>query len=105
MGAHSNVCRGYRVKTGREGGGAIFQLPTQSDQVAEAGRLDRKPKSSLQLHQNQRENKIKKSKLAYWLNYHKAEILQSLPSVQYCQIYIMLDSRCINYMYVLEYLL
>ena len=34
---------------------------------AEAGRLEEKPKSSLQLCQNQRKNKIKKSKLAYWL--------------------------------------
>ena len=33
------------------------------------------PISSLQLLQNQEENKIKKSKLAYWLNYKKATIL------------------------------
>ena len=53
----------------------MAQLPTKLNQVAEAGRLERKPKSSLQLHQNQRENKLKKSKLAYWLNYNKATIL------------------------------
>ena len=53
----------------------IAQLPTKPDTVAEARRLQRKPKSSLQLCQNQRENKIKKSKLAYWLNYNKAVIL------------------------------
>ena len=43
--------------------------------VAEARRLERNPKSNLQRHQNQGENKIKKSKLAYWLNYKKATIL------------------------------
>ena len=53
----------------------MAQLPTKLNQVAEAERLERKPKSSLQLRQNQRENKIKKSKLAYWLNYNKAAIL------------------------------
>ena len=42
---------------------------TKPDQVAEAGRLEGKPKSSLQLCQNQKENKIKKSKLACWFNY------------------------------------
>ena len=61
--------------------------------------MDRKKQnqaSSLQLRQNQRENKIKKSKLAYWLNYSKAAIPQSPPSVHYCQISVMLDSGCFN---------
>ena len=50
---------------------------TKPYQVAEAERLKRKPKLSLQLHQNQRGNKIRKSKLDYWLNYKKAAILNS----------------------------
>ena len=50
------------------------QLLSQPDQVTEAGRLELKPKSGLELHWNQRENKTKKSKLAYWLNYKKATI-------------------------------
>ena len=50
---------------------------TKPYQVAEAERLKRKPKPSLQLHQNQRGNKIRKSKLDYWLNYKKAAILNS----------------------------
>ena len=78
---------------------------TKPDQVAEAERLKRKPKPRLQLHQNQRGNKIRKSKLDYWLNYKKASILKSPTSVQYCQISIMLDSGCLNHMYLLEYLL
>ena len=51
-------------------------LPTKPDQVAKAGRWreNQNQASSLQLCQNQRENKIKKSKLAYWLNYNKAAI-------------------------------
>ena len=55
----------------------IAHLSTKPDQVAKAGRLERKPKHliiSLQLCQNQRENEIKRSKLAYWLNYNKAAI-------------------------------
>ena len=39
------------------------QLPTKSDQVAEARKMKGEPKFSLQLHQNKGENKIKKSKL------------------------------------------
>ena len=55
--------------------------------------MERKPKQpSLQFCQNQRENKIKKSKLAHWLNYNKAAIPLSPPSVQYYQISIILDS-------------
>ena len=53
-------------------------LPTKPNQVAKAGRLKRKPKnqaSSLQFHPDQRENKTKKSKLTYWLNYNKAAML------------------------------
>ena len=54
--------------------------------------MERKPKQpSLQFCQNQRENKIKKSKLAHWLNYNKAAIPLSPPSVQYYQISIILD--------------
>ena len=51
-------------------------LPTKPDQVAKAKRWreSQNQESSLQLCQNQRENKIKKSKLAYWLNYNKAAI-------------------------------
>ena len=52
-------------------------LPTKPDQLAKAGRLERKHRnqaSSLQLRQNQRESKIKKSKLAYRLNYNQAAI-------------------------------
>ena len=37
--------------------------------------MEGKSKSSLQLLENQEENKIKKSKLAYWLNYKKDTIL------------------------------
>ena len=78
----------------------IAHLSTKPDQVAKAGRLERKPKHlsiSLQLCQNQRENKIKRSKLAYWLNYKKAAIPQSPPSFQYCKISIMFDPGCLNY--------
>ena len=53
----------------------MTELPTKPDQVAEAESLESKLISSLQLHQNQRENKIKKSKLAYLLNYDKAAII------------------------------
>ena len=55
----------------------IVHLPTKTDQVVKAGRWrenQNNQASSLQLHQNQRENKIKKLKLAYWLNYNKAAI-------------------------------
>ena len=48
------------------------QLPTKTYQVAEAGRVEDIPKSRLQLCQNRGENKIKKSKLVYCLNYKKA---------------------------------
>ena len=41
------------------------QLPTKPEQVSEAGRIDGKPKPSLQFCQNKGKNKIKKSKLAY----------------------------------------
>ena len=79
----------------------IVHLPTEPDQVAKAGgRFERKRNnqaSSLQPRQKQRENKIKKSKLAYWLNFSKPAIPLSLPSVQYCEISIMLDSACLNY--------
>ena len=37
-----------------------------------------------------------KSKLDYWLNYNKAAIAKSPPSVQYYQISIALDSACLN---------
>ena len=50
------------------------QLPTKTYQVSEAGRVEETPKSRLQLHQNRGENKIKKSKLVYCLNYKKATI-------------------------------
>ena len=73
----------------------MTELPTKPDQVAEAESLESKLISSLQLHQNQRENKIKKSKLAYLLNYDKAAIIYSTLSVQYCQMFIMLDSGCL----------
>ena len=56
----------------------IALLLTKPDQVANAGRYWRENQnnltSNLQLRQNQRENKIKKSKLAYWLNCNKAAI-------------------------------
>ena len=55
----------------------IAHLLTKPDQVAKAARLGENQNnqaSSLHLRQNQRENKIKKSKLAYWLNYNKAAI-------------------------------
>ena len=45
--------------------------PPKSVQL-QAGRSEGKPKSMLQLYQNQRENKIKKPKLPCWLNYKKA---------------------------------
>ena len=48
---------------------------TKPDQAAEARKLDGKPKSSLQLLQNQRENKIGKWKLAGLFDYKKAIIL------------------------------
>ena len=52
------------------------QIPLKKpDEVAEARRMEGKSKSSLQLLENQEENKIKKSKLAYWLNYKKDTIL------------------------------
>ena len=56
----------------------IAHLPTKREQVAKKledlreNQIYQVP--SLQLRQNQRENKIKKSKLAYWLNYNKAAI-------------------------------
>ena len=43
-------------------------------QKLEDWRENQNQASSLQLPQNQRENKIEKSKLAYWLNYNKAVI-------------------------------
>ena len=54
----------------------IDHLPAKPDQVAKAGRFERKPNqtSSLILCQNQRENNIKKSKLAYCFNYKKTAI-------------------------------
>ena len=54
----------------------IYYLPTKPDQVAKKLEdwRENNQASSLQLHQNQRENKIKKPKLAYWLNYNKAAI-------------------------------
>ena len=55
----------------------IAHLLTKPDQVAKAARLGENQSnqaSSLHLRQNQRENKIKKSKLAYWLNCNKAAI-------------------------------
>ena len=73
----------------------MTELPTKPDQVAEAESLESKLISSLQLHQNQRENKIKKSKLAYLLNYDKAAIIYLTLSVQYCQMSVMLDSGCL----------
>ena len=50
----------------------ITHLLTKPDQVAKSGKLERKPKQPKR--QNQRENKMKKSKLAYWINYNKAVI-------------------------------
>ena len=51
-------------------------LSTKPDQVAKAGRLDRKPKSSIKsstsLKPKRKQNK--EAKLAYWLNYNKAAI-------------------------------
>ena len=54
----------------------IAHLPTKPGQVAKAGRLEKKPtQPSIKCSTSQkRENKIKKSKLAYWLNYNKAAI-------------------------------
>ena len=51
-------------------------LATKPDQVAKAKdwRENQNQALSFQLSQNQREKKIKKSKLAYWLNYNKAAI-------------------------------
>ena len=43
-------------------------------QKPEDWRENQNQASSLQFRQNQRENKIKKSKLAYWINYDKTAI-------------------------------
>ena len=63
------ICKGSSVNSVMLRVSNIAHLLTKLDQVAKAGRLERKHQnnqaSSLQLRQNQRENKIKKSKLAY----------------------------------------
>ena len=59
----------------------IAHLPTKPDQeqkLEDWRENQNNQASSLQLRQNQRENKIKKSELAYWLNYNKAEYLSHL---------------------------
>ena len=70
----------------------ITHLLTKPDQVAKSGKLERKPKQPKR--QNQRENKMKKSKLAYWINYNKAVIPWSPRWVPYCQIFKM---GCLKY--------
>ena len=55
----------------------IAHLLTKRDQVAKAERLEKKPKQlsiKSSIRQNQGENKIKNSELAYWLSCNKAAI-------------------------------
>ena len=74
----------------------IYLLSPTKLQKLQDWRENQNQASSLQLCQKQRENRIKRSKLAYQLNYNKAAIPQSPPLVQYCQIFIMLDSGCLK---------